>query len=213
MRTVSRGTNLSAFLLTPPPRIMRFGHIELVDPVEVLVEIGRPGLPGQAALDPRGRGGAPLGGHAADLHLAELGVRDEPPSMNTPDPTPVPRVRKMTTPGLPRPIPKRISAIPAASASLMIVTGRPITGSVVRRPGSRSTPDRCCAADLSAPSMVTPGRPTPTGVASPRPLDLASRLTTRATEASTASGVDGWGVATRMRSDRNRPARRRRRPP
>ena len=44
--------------------------------------------------------------------------------MNTPEPTPVPRVRKMTTPGLPAPTPKRISAMPAASASLTMLTGR-----------------------------------------------------------------------------------------
>ena len=50
------------------------------------------------------------------------------------------------------------------------------------------------AADLSVPSMVTPGRPIPTGVDVPRPLDFASRLTTRTIEAMTASGVDGVGV-------------------
>ena len=50
-----------------------------------------------------------------------------------------------------------------------------------------------------------PGRPMPTGVASPSPLDLASRRTSRAIEAMTASGVDGFGVATRSRSERSRP--------
>ena len=50
---------------------------QLLDPVEVLVEVGRPGLPRQPAPDPRGGRRPPLGGPPADLHLAELGVRDE----------------------------------------------------------------------------------------------------------------------------------------
>ena len=53
--------------------------------------------------------------------------------------------------------------------------------------------------------MATPGRPIPTGVAGPRPLDLARRRTRRAIEAMIASGVAGIGVATRSRSERRRP--------
>ena len=54
--------------------------------------------------------------------------------------------------------------------------------------------------------MATPGRPMPTGVPSPSPLDLTSRRTSRVIEAITASGVDGFGVGTRRRSERSRPA-------
>ena len=77
VRRFRRGRNLSAFLLTPPPRMNRLGPHELLDPLEVLVEVHRPGLPRQASLDPGGGGGPPLRRAAADLHLAELGVRDE----------------------------------------------------------------------------------------------------------------------------------------
>ena len=93
---------------------------QLVDPVEVLVEVGRPGLPRQPAPDP-GDGRRARSAARPRISIwpnSVFGTRT--PSLNTPDPTPVPRVRKMTTPGWSLPTPKRISAIPAASASLMI---------------------------------------------------------------------------------------------
>src|SRR6478735_10588071 len=60
-------------------------------------------------------------------------------------------------------------------------------------------------ANLSVPSIVTPGRPTPTGIESSRPPALTSRLTRRDIEAMIASGVEGIGVGTRRRSDVSRP--------
>src|SRR6188508_1080236 len=60
-------------------------------------------------------------------------------------------------------------------------------------------------AKRSAPSMVTPGRPTPTGIESSRLPDLTSRFTRREIEATIASGVEGTGVGTRSRSDVSRP--------
>ncbi len=78
-RTVRRGMNRSAFLLTPPPRIIRFGHMSSSIRCEVLVEVLAPGLPRQAATDAGRRRRSALGGSTADLHLAELGVRDEDP--------------------------------------------------------------------------------------------------------------------------------------
>ena len=61
------------------------------------------------------------------------------------------------------------------------------------------------AAVTSRPCIATPGRPTPTGADSEMPDDLASRRTSRAIDALTLSGVDGCGVRTRSRSERNRP--------
>src|SRR3954451_2479381 len=52
---------------------------QLLDPVEMLVEVDRPGLPGQSALHSGTRGRPLLRGPTPDLHLAELGVRDEDP--------------------------------------------------------------------------------------------------------------------------------------
>ena len=116
--------NLSALLLTPPPMIMRFGHISLLDPVEVLVEVGGPRLPRQPAPDAGDRRRAVLRGPTADLHLAELGVRDEDAVDEHARPDAGPEGQEDDDAGLVPPIPKRISAMPAASASLMIVTGR-----------------------------------------------------------------------------------------
>ena len=50
---------------------------QVLDALQVLVEVHRPGLPGQASAHPGGRRGSPLRRPAADLHLAEFGVRDE----------------------------------------------------------------------------------------------------------------------------------------
>ena len=55
------------------------------------------------------------------------------PSRNSPDPIPVPNVSMMTTPSRPRPTPYRISASPAASASLITCTGRPDAAVKTRR--------------------------------------------------------------------------------
>ena len=88
----------------------------------------------------------------------------------------------------------------------MIEVGRPTTRATRSTTGKSIHPASMFAADFSTPSIVTPGSPMPIGVASPSPLDLARRLTIRETEASTASGVDGLGVATRIRSERKRPA-------
>ena len=135
--------------------------------------------------------------------------------MNTPDPTPVPSVRKMTFPGLPLPTPKRISAIPAASASLMI-EDRPLED--LRQPLDDREVDPGLvdvAGELEHAVEGDAGQPDADRRSIRRgPPDLTSRLTSRAIEAMTASGVDGTGVGTRSRSETSGVrSRRRRRPP
>ena len=115
--------------------------------------------------------------------------------MNTPEPTPVPRVRKMTTPGWSRPCAEahlgdagRVGVVddadrPARCAlARRSTTGKPIHvgvdvarghGRAVHRHARQADPDRAWS--------------------SPRPSPSASRLTTRPIEAMTASGVDGCG--------------------
>ena len=122
--TVSRGMNLSALLLTPPPRIMRLGHISCWIRSRCSSRSAAhafhdsPRLTRAAAADRRSAARPRISIWPNSVFGTST------PSTNTPDPTPVPRVRKMTTPGLSFPTPKRISAIPAASASLMMKTGR-----------------------------------------------------------------------------------------
>ena len=206
VRTVSRGTNLSALLLTPPPRMMRFGHISwwilsrCSSRSAAQAFHDNPRLIRAAAADRRSAARPRISIWPSSVFGTST------PSLKVPDPTPVPRVRKMTTPGWSLPTPKRISAIPAASASLMMKTGRLRTRVRRSTTGKSIQVGSMLAAVLRTPSMATPGRPIPTGVASPSPLDFASRRTSRAIEESTASGVAGIGVATRSRSERRRPA-------
>src|SRR5436309_135881 len=70
---------LVAVLADPAAENQEVRPEQLVDRVEVLVEVGRPGLPRQAPPDPGGGRRSPLGVAAADLHMPELGVRDEHP--------------------------------------------------------------------------------------------------------------------------------------
>ena len=53
------------------------GPHQILDAFEVLVEVGGPGLPREAAPDTCGSRGSALGWSTADLHLPELGVRYE----------------------------------------------------------------------------------------------------------------------------------------
>ena len=82
----------------------------------------------------------------------------------------------MTTPWRSLPIPKRISAMPAASASLTIVTGRPVALRSRSTTGKPIQVGSMLEAVIRVPSMVTPGRPTPTGVVGPSLAALARRF-------------------------------------
>ena len=125
VRVVSRGMNLSAFLLTPPPTMNSVGHMRSSMRWRCSSRSHRPGLPREARAGPGPptRTVAPPGRPRISIWPNSV-FGTSVPSTNTPDPTPVPRVRKITTPGRPAPIPKRISAMPAASASLTMLTGR-----------------------------------------------------------------------------------------
>ena len=111
--------------------------------------------------------------------------------MNNALPMPVPSVIIITTPCLLRPAPKRISASPAASASLSTTNGRP---TAVPRRFATSSPihDLSTLAAVSAtPPRTTAGNVAPTA---PSPPNLA---TTWATTSATDAGTAGFGVNTR----------------
>jgi hypothetical protein len=75
---------------------------------------------------------------------------------------PVPKVSISTTPARSRPAPKRISAIPAASASFRVST---VPGMSASSPASTSVPIHdlsTFAAVCATPFFMTPGNVTPT---------------------------------------------------
>ena len=199
--------NWSAFLLTPPPRIMRFGHISC----SIACRCSSRSM-AQAFHDrPRrvraaGGGSAFRGSRRGSPSARTRCSGRASPSMNTPEPTPVPSVRKMTTPGWSLPIPNRISAIPAASASLTIETGR-LEDLAESFDDGEVDPRRVDVGgglDLRRRSSRRAARRRPGVRASAGPA-LTSRFTSRPIEAMTASGVDGVGVGTRRRSDTSWP--------
>ena len=84
------------------------------------------------------------------------------PSWNTAHPMPVPNVIMMTTPPSSRPAPKRISAMPAASASFRARTGRPIRAPTFSAMFTPIHSFPMFAAVFTAPPMITPGKVRPT---------------------------------------------------
>src|ERR687893_1310268 len=103
-------------------------------------------------------------------------------------PIPVPSVSIRTTPSSSLPAPQRISARPAASASLTTLTG---ASSSLRSAARRSKPIAALsifAAVCTTPSLTTAGNPQPTG-----PCHPASRITSTAVP-TIASGLAGLGV-------------------
>ena len=151
-----------------------------VDRVEVLVEVLRPGLPGQAAPDAGDRGGPPLGVAAADLHVAELGVGDEPAV----DEHAGARGRcRGSGRGPSRDARARAEAHLGEPGRIGVVEHgdrRPIACDMrSARRRSRPTPASMLAAVFVIPSITTDGTPMPTGAAAApacgRALDQPAR--------------------------------------
>ena len=116
------------------------------------------------------------------------------PSRKSADPMPVPSVSISTVPTSPRPAPKRISARPAASASLPTISERPSASAKSVSAGVPIQDGSMLAAVLTTPSMITAGKPMPACSA------RGSSATSPAVALITAFGVAGWGVGTRTRS-------------
>ena len=128
--------------------------------------------------------------------------RTSTPSVNSADPTPVPKVSISTDPFTPTPAPNVISAIPAASASLSTATSVPIA---LPNSAAASVPIHVLstfAAVRMVPLITTPGKVAP--VTPVQPNDCATSLTTSVT----ASGVAGCGVAIFFRSASSFPVAR-----
>jgi len=107
--------------------------------------------------------------------------------MNSAEPMPVPKVSTNTAPSRPRPAPKRISAMPAASASFSTVQGLP-EAHCSRLPASAPIQEGCTWAAVSAlPALITEGNPSPSGpwVRRAEPEDNTASMT--------AVGVEGCG--------------------
>ena len=172
----------------------------------------RPSTTGRAASGRRRRIAARR--PAADLHLAELGVRDQDAVVEDAGPDAGPERQEDDRPG---PVLAHPEAHLGDPRGVGVVHDRDRAEQRPREAlddsGSRASPGRCSTPSAACPSIVTPGRPTPTGVVGPSPVAVTSRFTSRAIEALTASGVEGTGVGTRSRSERIARPRHRRRPP
>src|SRR5215218_5787102 len=188
VRAVRWGKNFSDFLLMPPPTTMRSGQRRN----STLWRYSSRRLAYSSQLRSSLLRALSAARCSASLPLTSmcpnsvLGTSRPPTKREVP--MPVPSVSIRTTPSCSLPAPQRISARPAASASLTTLTGE---SSSLRSASSRSKP----IADLSmfaavctTPPLTTAGKPQPTG-----PCHPASRITS--TVVSTiASGVAGLGV-------------------
>ncbi len=111
--------------------------------------------------------------------------------MNSPEPIPVPNVSIITTPPRPCPAPKRSSARPAASASLIMWTSTPDAAVNTASASTFIHDSSMFAADSTIPARTTAGKPTPAGPVHEK--CVTSCWTTPAM----ASGVAGCGVSMR----------------
>ena len=121
------------------------------------------------------------------------------PSTNTELPIPVPKAVKHTVPDRPTPAPWVISAIPAASASLMIVTGAPMRSLIVWAMSTPAHESSRWATHLTVPPTMGAGKAHPTGPVHP------NDVTNSATTSATSLGVPGFGVGIRCRFSSNSP--------
>src|SRR5215831_18573669 len=122
------------------------------------------------------------------------------PLMNSALPMPVPKVSMTTVPCCPAPAPNCISALPAASASLMIWTSSPVAEPNRSRAFTPIQAGSRLAAVRMTPSVTTPGKVIP---ALP---DQPNCSTRPRTASATALGLAGCGVGTLIRSRVKAPA-------
>ena len=132
-------------LADPAAEDHQVGPHQLLDALEVLVEVHRPRLPRQPAPGARGGGGPPLGGPPADLHLPELGVRDEDAVVEHARADAGPQRQEDDLPGLALADPEAHLGDPRR-VGIVDDEDRALEEpwSAARRPGSRSRPGRCC---------------------------------------------------------------------
>ena len=207
--------NLSAFLLTPPPRMIRFGQKSLSIAWRCSSRSAaqafhdRPRRVRATAADRRSASRPRISMWPSSV----FGTRT--PSLNIPEPRPVPRVRTNTTPALARARPE--AHLGEARGVGVVDDRRPSrrTAAADARARSKSTqPGSMFAAVIVTPSMTTDGMPTPTGsVLCGRDRPSRERAgTVRMMIGTTTSGVDGCGVGdAQARSDEHAARRRRRR--
>jgi hypothetical protein len=106
VRVDSSGTHLCAFLLTPPPTMIRSGHTAASRTSRVAVHPLGPLRVAELVAVLRGGPDAFFSPSVAvDLDVAELGVGHQVPSVNRALPMPVPKVSSRTTPPRSRPAP------------------------------------------------------------------------------------------------------------
>ena len=204
--TVSRGMYLSALLLTPPPRIMRFGHISCWIRSRCSSRSAAHAFHDSPRSTRAAAAERSLGGTTADLHLTELGVGDEHAVVEhaRSDAGPERQEDDHALPVLADAEahlgdPRGIGVVDDDDRALEHL-GQPFDDREVD-PGLVDV-----AGELEHAVDGHAGQPDADRRRRRRGRsDLTSRLTSRAIEAMTASGVDGTGVGTRSRSEIRRP--------
>mgnify|MGYP003694494369 CR=1 FL=1 len=206
-----RGMNRSGCLLTPPPSDQRFGENSLSIAWRCSSRSARPGLPRQAAPRPGGRRRASLRVPAADLHMAQLGVRDEDAVVEQARPD-AGAERQHEDDAAFSPSPPRTASRrgPPHRRRSRTSVGRLTRRSIAARASKSIQPASMFAAVFVTPSMTTHGTPTPTGASAGISTDAAAapriaRRTVRTIAGTTSAGVDGTGVATRSRGASSSP--------
>ena len=179
----------------------------------MFVEVGRPCLPRQAALDPGDSRGSPFGGSATYLHLTELRVGDQHAVCEDAGADPGPKRQEddrarsaLADTEAHLGDPRRVGVVDDVDRALED-PAQPLDNGEVDPSLVDVAGEAECTADRDARQAD------PDGDSSSRPCDFTSLLTSRPIEAMTASGVDGIGVGTLSRSEVRRPHRRRRPPP
>ncbi|MDX6341338.1 MAG: hypothetical protein QOH87_1476 [Trebonia sp.] len=199
---VSSGTHLSDSLLIPPPTMIRSGDIS----ASMCWRYSDTRTVHSFQLQPCST--LPCSETRFSASLLRISMcpnsvfRTSTPSVNSADPTPVPKVSISTDPFTPTPAPNFISAIPAASASLSTATSVPIA---LPNSPAASVPIHdlsTFAAERMVPPITIPGKVAP--VTPVHPNACATSLTTSVT----ASGVAGCGVAIFFRSAASFPVSR-----
>ena len=185
--------NLSSLAALPPPRMKRSGRTE-TQASQVFVETFAPAAPGKILALAHRIGAIVFGHHAFQHQVTQFGIGQQLAIDEDGGTDAGADGDENDDPWRSCPVPKRISARPAASASFRTWQGRPVT-SANRWAASVSIQLlSMLEAFLAMPLWMVAGKPHPTGPFHWKCSTSALRV------CATAAGVAGCGVAMRWRS-------------
>ena len=188
-RDSSRGPKRAQFSLTPPPMMNKSGHSSACRRASTsLTRPAHSSQPSSSAVRTRAEARCSASMPRISMWPNSL-FGNRQPSWKIALPMPVPNVSIITVPPSSRPAPKRISARPAASASLMNTAARPVTSCMSAAPSVPIQAGSTFAAVQATPAFTTAGKAKPIG-----PGACGKAATTCRRTAAMAGGDDGDGV-------------------